>query len=127
MYVLFCCYCCQISTFTGDLGASLVQLNCKDCLWKLGGDLLHLFVYRPTSDLSHHISSLETLYQECYSKKLITSVYSAKNIQQVLRAKELKCIIQVESVCGGAVLGVGQVCRGERNVERGNGVNSLSG
>ena len=85
----------QVSAFAGDLGASLVQLNSEDCLWKLGGDLLHLFVYQPTADLSCPVSSLETLYQECYSRKLVPATYSAKSIQQVLKAKHLKTVIQV--------------------------------
>lgn len=77
------------------MGTSLVQLNRSDCLRKLGEDLLYLFVHHPTADLSLPVLSLETLYAECYSRKLLTAVYAAKDIQQVLKCKQLKKVIQV--------------------------------
>jgi hypothetical protein len=69
-----------------------------DCLWKLGNDLVQLFVFRPTADLSLPVSSLEALYAEYYSRRLLTAVYAAKDIHQVLRAKALKKVIQVQSI-----------------------------
>lgn len=88
----------QISYFPTDTGASLVQLNRMDCLWKLGEDLLQLFVYEPTADLTLPTAGLETLYAECFSRKLHTAIYAAKDIHQVLRAKQLKKVIQVKKV-----------------------------
>lgn len=41
------------------------------------------------------VSDLESLYAECYSRKLQTAVYAARDINQVLRAKQLKKVIQV--------------------------------
>ena len=73
----------------------MVQLNRTDCLWKLGEDLLQLFVFHPTADLSLPLATLEALYAECFSRKLQTAVYSAKDVQQVLRAKHMKKVIHV--------------------------------
>lgn len=85
----------QISYFPSDVGGSLVQLNRVDCLWKLGCDLVQLFVFHPTADLSLPLDSLESLYAECFSRRLQTAVYAAKDIHQVLRAKQLKKVIEV--------------------------------
>ena len=90
----------QISHFPNDTGASLVQLNRQDCLWKLGEDLLHLFEYQPTATLSLPVSSLEALYAQCFSRRLVLAVYAAKDIHQVLRAKVLKKVIQVRGSTG---------------------------
>ena len=79
----------------------MVQLDSKDCLWKLGEDLLQLFVYRPTCDLTHPVSSLAHLYQECFSRKLVTAVYSAKDLEQVLKSKVLKTVINVSILSDG--------------------------
>ena len=80
------------------MGASTVQLNRADCLWKVGEDLLHLFEYHPTPSLSLPVKSLEALYCQCYSRKLLPAVYAAKDIHQLLRAKILKKVIQVRFV-----------------------------
>ncbi len=85
----------QVSPFPESLGSSMIQLISSECLWKLGEDLLQLFVFRPTHDLSHPLSALPSLYQECFSKKLMTSVYSATSLEQVLRSKVLKKVIHV--------------------------------
>ncbi len=77
----------------------MVQLNRMDCLWKLGCDLVQLFVFHPTADLTLPVASLESLYAECFSRKLLTAVYAAKDIHQVLRAKQMKKMIQVCYYC----------------------------
>ncbi len=57
--------------------------------------MLNLFVHHPTANLTLAVSELESLYLECYSRKLLTAVYAAKDINQVLRAKQLRKVIQV--------------------------------
>lgn len=66
-----------------------------DCHWKVGCDLVQLFVFRPTADLSLPVAGLEALYAEYFSRKLQTAVYAAKDINSLLKAKHVKKVIEV--------------------------------
>ena len=88
-------YSVQISYFPADVGGSLVQLNTTDCQWKVGCDLIQLFVFRPTADLSLPVAGLEALYAEYFSRRLRTAVYAAKDIKWLLKAKHVQKVIEV--------------------------------
>ena len=75
----------------------MIQLNRTDCLWKLGQDLLYLFVYRPTPELTLPTAHLLTLYQQCYGRKFVPAIYGVKTLEGVIET--VKSISKLMTVC----------------------------
>ena len=85
----------QISYIPSSIGDSVVQLNQSDCLWKLGQDLLYLFVYRPTADFMMTVSELVGTYPICYGRTLVPAIYAFKKIALLLASKQVAKIVKV--------------------------------
>ena len=75
----------------------MVQLNRADCLGKLAMDLLHIFVCQPTPQLTLPLVHVDSLYQQCYGRKLIPAVYGMVSLVGVIEMA--KPVSQVIKVC----------------------------
>ena len=76
----------------------MVSLRLHDSLWKLGKDIQYLFVYRPVPNYTMPLESLESLYQECYGRKLNPRVYASLAVTKLLKNKLLRNVLTVRLI-----------------------------
>ena len=59
-------------------------------------DLLHLFVYQPTPQLTLPLVHVASLYQQCYGRKLIPVVYGMSTLEGVVdMARPVSQVVKV--------------------------------